>query len=180
MAAPKLRKAQREALLSWIAEGLGTTEINERAGAFHDPFEASTQLVDYYRRRNGIEIQRLITAGEQRAMLSGLGKKAERVDTLKQLAEKLKADLLEEDLLWLDRVKSIGSGDYQQVIPYREFNQAEVESLRGVLDDIAKELGDRKQQTDHLLKMVDFSRLTPEQLDRIAEGEDPLRVVLGG
>jgi hypothetical protein len=41
--------------------------------------------------------------------------------------------------------KGIGSQDNYERVEYEEFNKAEVESLRGVLDDIAREVGDRSK-----------------------------------
>jgi hypothetical protein len=179
LAAPKLRKAQREALITWLAEGLGTAEIKQKAAAFEVPFEVTPQGVDHYRKRHGIAIQRLIEEGEQRAMRSGLGKKAERVDTLKELAEVLKADLLGPDKLWLKRLRMLGHGESAQLVEYYEFNGAEIDALRGLLADIAKELGDRGTKHDHLLRIVDTSKLSDEQVDRLANGEDPIHVLFG-
>jgi len=59
---------------------------------------------------------------------------------------------MEEDIfegsLWTDQVKMIGSGDCQERVEFESFNSAEVDQYRGVLDDIAKELGGRVQKTD--------------------------------
>jgi len=60
--------------------------------------------------------------------------------------------LMEKDLLggflWLDQVKGIGSGDVAQIVDYEEFNKGEVDAYRGVLDDIAKEMGHRVQRQE--------------------------------
>jgi hypothetical protein len=53
-----------------------------------------------------------------------------------------------EGRLWLDQIKSIGSGPDQQVIEFQEFNAAEVKEYRAVLDDIAKEVGGRAQKQE--------------------------------
>jgi hypothetical protein len=49
------------------------------------------------------------------------------------------AALMEKDLF----------GGFLWVVDYEEFNTAEVQQYRGVLDDIAKEVGDRKQSVQH-------------------------------
>ena len=52
----RLKKAQREALLSWIAEGLQTDEINKRAAKFKPRFNVSTRLVTHYRKTRGVKL----------------------------------------------------------------------------------------------------------------------------
>jgi hypothetical protein len=145
----RLKKSQKAALLSWIAEGLQSDEINERA-AEHDPcFSVSRQQVDYYRKTRQADIDTITRAGEMDALTQGLALKEVRVSKLQQLAALMERDLL-GGFLWTDQVKSIGGGDAQQVVEYELFNSAEVDAYRGVLDDIAKETGGRvqKQETD--------------------------------
>lgn len=50
--------------------------------------------------------------------------------------------------LWLDQVKGVGSGEIATIVEYEEFNKGEVDAYRGVLDDIAKELGHRVQRQE--------------------------------
>ncbi len=72
----------------------------------------------------------------------------ERVRSLKALAEKLYAELTaegEDCRRWVRDVKQIGSGEFAERVNIERFNAAEVEQLRGLLDDIAKEKGERKQ-----------------------------------
>jgi hypothetical protein len=49
----------------------------------------------------------------------------------------------------LDQVKGVGSGDAAMIVDYEEFNKSEVDAYRGVLDDIAKEVGDRRNINEH-------------------------------
>lgn len=123
-------------------------EINDRAAVFVPPFSVSRQQVDYYRKTRSEDIQAIVRAGEQDALTEGLAQKGQRVRRLKQLAALMERDLL-GGFLWLDQVKGVGSGDIAQIVDYEEFNKAEVDSYRGVLDDIAKEVGDRKQVQRH-------------------------------
>jgi hypothetical protein len=141
----RLQKAQKEAVLKWIVEGLQTDEINNRAATFIPPFTVSRQQVDYFRKTRKVEIEALIKAGEQDALTEGLAVKAERVKKLKMLAALMEKDLF-GGFLWTDQVKGVGSGDIAEIVDYEEFNAAEVVQYRGVLDDIAKELGDRKEK----------------------------------
>ena len=80
-------------------------------------------------------------------MSEGLALKGQRVTKLKQLAALMERDLL-GGFLWLEQVKGVGSGDVAQIVEYEEFNKGEVDAYRGVLDDIAKEVGGRVQHTD--------------------------------
>jgi hypothetical protein len=142
----RLRKAQKEALLSWIAEGLLSDECNERAAQFDPPFSVSRQQVDHYRETRKVDLAAISRAAQMDALTEGLALKEVRVAKLQQLAALMERDLF-GGFLWTDQVKSIGSGDAQQVVEYEEFNRAEVDAYRGVLDDIAKEVGGRKADT---------------------------------
>lgn len=152
----RLKKAQINELLKWVAEGLTTPEINERAAKSEDPFRVSRSQVDYYRHTRKVNIWEIAQSQQTEALASGLALKAERVRRLQLLAA-----LMEEDIfygaLWLDQVKMIGSGFDQERVEYEEFNTAEIAQYRGILDDIAKEVGDRKQINEvDLNKRVTF------------------------
>lgn len=144
----RLKKTQKEAVLKWIAEGLKSGEINDRAGEFIPPFSIYPQHIDYYRRTRQADIEILIKAGEQSALTEGLALKSERVKRLKQLAGLMEKDLL-GGFLWLDQVKGVGSGEIAKIVDYEEFNKGEVDAYRGVLDDIAKEVGHRTHRLEH-------------------------------
>ena len=83
-------------------------------------------------------------ANEFDALTQGLAVKEVRVRRLQLLAALLEKDLF-GGFLWLDQVKGVGAGTAAEVVEYEEFNKSEVEAYRGVLDDIAREMGDRKQ-----------------------------------
>lgn len=144
----RLKKNQKEALLKWISEGLQSDEINDRAADFDDPFSVSRQQVDGYRDRRAVEIKAIRNAGELDALTAGLALRAERVRKLQQLAALMEKDLF-GGFLWTDQVKALGSGEFMQIVDYEEFNTAEVQQYRGILDDIAKEVGDRKNVVQH-------------------------------
>lgn len=144
----RLTKKQREALLAWIAEGLETDEINQRAALFEPSFEVTRQNVDKYRKRVAIDIEELRRAGSLKALSEGLAIKEERVRRLQHLASLMERDLF-GGFLWVENVKALGGGEFMQVVDYEEFNASEVREYRGVLDDIAKEVGHRKQAVEH-------------------------------
>lgn len=76
-------------------------------------------------------------------MESGVAVTHERVAVLKELHDLLLSDLRDPDKRWLTDVKGIGQGDNWTQIEVERFNSAELEQLRGLLDDIAKETGGR-------------------------------------
>ena len=143
----RLEKSQRDAVLKWAAEGLETPAVNARAATFEPPFSVSRAQVDYYRKTRKVNLKEIAASSEYDALTTGLAVKAERVNRLQLLAA-----LMEEDLfggvLWTQDVKMIGTGDAQERIEFEEFNTAEVAQDRGVLDDIAKEVGHRQQKTE--------------------------------
>ena len=146
----RLRKAQKEAVLSWIGEGLRTDEINARASEFSPPFSVSTQQVDYYRRTRQADVEAITRAAELDALTQGLALKEVRVSKLQQLAALMEKDLF-DGFLWTEEVKGVGQGPAAQIVEYEAFNGAEVAAYRGVLDDIAKEVGGRAEKHDTTL-----------------------------
>jgi len=140
----RLRKAQKEAALKWIAAGMQSDEINEQAATFLPPFAMSRPQITYYRRTRKIAIDALVKAGEQDALSEGLALKGNRVTQLKRLAALLEGDLF-GGFLWTEEVKGVGSGDIAEIVNYDVFNRSEVDAYRGVLDDIAKEMGARSK-----------------------------------
>lgn len=143
----RLLKGQKSILLEWVAAGLQSDEINKRAAVFEPPFEVSRGQVDYYRKTREIDIKALSLDSEVDALKTGLSQKAERVKRLQLLAALMEEDLF-AGVLWTENIKMIGSGEFQERVEFEEFNSAEVQQYRGVLDDIAKEVGERIQKQD--------------------------------
>jgi hypothetical protein len=153
----RLTKKQREAVIAWVAEGLETDEINKRAATFKPPFSMIRQQVDWYRKTRKVVLKEIVAQGQLSALATGLALKEVRVSKLERLAERMERDLgiadevggqpadEEDDRLWVKDKKGVGSGPIAEIIDYEKFNDAEVNQYRGVLDDIAKEMGHRKQ-----------------------------------
>jgi len=139
----RLKKGQKEALLQWVAEGIKSDEINERASNFKPPFSVSRAQVVWYRKTRKADIKAITKAGEKHAMEEGLAIKEIRLKKLKQLAALLEKDLF-GGFLWVDDVKGVGSGTAATIVDFETFNKSEVDAYRGVLEDIAREMGDRK------------------------------------
>lgn len=143
----RLKKKQKEAVLAWIAEGLQTDEINERAAEFHPSFSVTRQNVDQYRKSRKIDLEAISKVDETNALTAGYALKEHRVLKLSQLAELMERDIF-GGFLWTEEVKGVGAGAAAEVVEYEEFNRAEVEAWRGVLDDIAAETGGRVRKTE--------------------------------
>ena len=139
----KLKKAHKEILLTWIAEGFLTDEINDRAAEFEQPFNVSREQVAYYRRSRNEKIKELKESYENKALNTGLARKGVRVQKLQRLAALLEHDLFAKGLTWVEDKKGVGSGDIAEIYDFEEFNKSEIDAYRGVLDDIAKEMGHR-------------------------------------
>jgi len=98
------------------------------------------------------ELERRKNERRQEIMESGLALDFERTDELKRLAHFLIDQIYEQGEngvyhnVWLPDVKQIGSGKDAERVDIERFNAAIMSELRGVLDDLAKETGGRKQK----------------------------------
>lgn len=138
----RLKKAQKEYLLELIGENLEIGEINERCALFQPPFEVKKTLLDYYRRTRGQAFLEEKKKSEKSALATGFAVREARVAKLNQLAELLLDDLLNKKL-WLRDKKSIGSGPGAEIFNFKRFNEPGMRQFRGLLDDIAREMGER-------------------------------------
>ncbi len=135
-----------------------------------------------------IQVEAEKNARRREIMESGLALDHERVVKLKELATLLLDEVygvdeegnlhLEQDNVWLPDVKQIGGGEYAERVDIVRFNSSLFEQLRGLLDDLAKETGGRRQRT--VTENIDYSKLSDGQLARIVAGEDPIQVILSG
>jgi hypothetical protein len=171
----RLQKKQREALISWIADGAQSDEIRTRAAAFEPPFSITRSLVEYYRTRDKVKVAEIIEADQKNALNTGLALKDERVKKLKELAEKMGAEIL-GDRLWVPDVKSIGSGPSSEKIDFEYFNKAEVDAYLKTLDDIAAEVGGRVNKNETITKEIDYTIFDIDELTRITNGESETAV----
>lgn len=162
----RLKKAQKDKVIEWVAAGYLTNEINDRAAEFDPPFEVSNQQVDWYRKSRRVDIDDIRRKSEFEALNTGLATKQERVKKLKQLAQRLEVDLFgdspEKDKIWTLEVKGVGSGPIAEIVEYYEFNRSEIDAYRGILDDIAREVGHRVQKQEHS-GAIETIQMTKEQ-----------------
>lgn len=121
-----LTTEQRTLIRKWIAAGLSDKEIINQAAAADPPFKISKQAINKrYRTKADKKIKQLIEeTGEFEALSSGLAVKEKRIIELERLYQ-----------MSLMRVDKNG-------------NRGDIQQARGCLDDIAKELGERRQKVD--------------------------------
>ncbi len=129
----RLKKKQKEFVLQCVGEGLESDEINARAAKCKPAFSVSRQQVDFYRQSRGVRIEQIKEDGELDALNSGFALRDERVRVLSLIGQSLYEDLKEA-------TRSLIDG---------EFKEGEIRQLRGIFDDLAKEMGDRKTKLEH-------------------------------
>jgi len=132
------------------------------------------------------DIERQKNEYVQQIMKSGLALAHERVTKLKTLAEHLEKELyrrkdgqivgFRRKNVWVPDKKMIGKGEAAEPVDIVRFNPALFDEYRGTMDDLARETGGRRQRRENL--NIDYSKLTDDELDRIAAGEDVLDVIL--
>ena len=133
MSNTRLTKKQREFVLAAIAEGLETDEINKRAAKCKPPFTVTRQDVDYYRKSRGLRVKDLKESGDLDALSMGFARREERVQALSEIGRSLYEDLQ-------GAIRSLTDG---------QFKEGEIRQMRGIFDDLAKEMGDRKTKLEH-------------------------------
>jgi hypothetical protein len=174
----KLTQKQQNALLEWAAEGLRLQEINERAAEFDPPFEVEWLQLKHARRRAGKSFTELREQLEAEAIGEGLARRAARIRQLEALYDK------HLELIHARGVEMFGQGtaggetglivrDYKGKDadrPIYKYDAALIREMRGLLDDIAREIGDRRTKIDMTTK-VDVTKLTDAELEAIIEAE---------
>jgi len=95
------------------------------------------------------EVQKMLAEEEERALQEGLASAGRRILKLTEIAEQLEQEFV-AGMLWLNRVKSIGSGKDGtfERIEEQKFNAQLIKQMRGIYDDIAKETGGRQSKVD--------------------------------
>jgi hypothetical protein len=101
------------------------------------------------------DYEALKNAERQAVMNYGTALDYERVRRLKRLADFLERQIYEQGTqgayhnVWLPDVKQVGSGEFAERVDIERFNSALLSEYRATLDDLAKEVGDRKQKLEH-------------------------------
>jgi len=103
------------------------------------------------------EIDKLKTAERDRIIREGLALDYERIKYLSKLAEFLSDQIYKRDgdafiNVWLPDVKSVRDGETFEKIDIVRFSGSLITQFRATLDDIAAEVGGRKQVLEHSAK----------------------------
>jgi phage terminase large subunit len=165
----KMSAKEQIFLLNLIREGKTTTEITRLCERCTPPFSPSIKVVDYWRNKTKNKYMEIIKGSHNEVWSEGLAKSEERVKVLKMLAERLLKDLAHGDAkkekVWLDNMKSMGN---RAPYAYKEFNGPEFSTLRGIMNDIALEVGDRNPKKFERESASEISRLSSLPADIIA------------
>lgn len=101
-----------------------------------------------------VDYEAIKNAERQAVMDYGLALDYERVKKLKRLVDFLERQIYEKGIgddyhnVWLPDVKQIGAGEFAERVDIERFNSALISEYRAALDDLAKEVGGRKQRTE--------------------------------
>jgi hypothetical protein len=85
------------------------------------------------------------TAMSEEVMRSGMAQAHERVYTLDQLSKRI-LSALDSRGLYGTTIKGIGGGKSLTIVEEEVFRESEIRQLRGLLDDIAREVGGREKR----------------------------------
>ncbi len=113
-------------------------------------------------------------------MESGYAVRENRIKSLNRLAEMLYEDLTEKGKLWLKEVRWVGGPNRSggKVVTHARFNKEELEQFRGILDDLAKEKGERKLTMDMRFVREEAEKLAALMgLDKAELLEEAARIV---
>lgn len=148
----KLTKTQSDLVLVWAAEGLRLPEINDRAAKEADPFEVTWFQLKTARgkSRKFTELQK---EAEESAINQGLARKAGRIRQLEELFDRALRVIIERaDSETTANVPGGRTGllvrDIKHLTEVFKFDAALVREMRGILEDIAKEKGERSQKVE--------------------------------
>jgi len=147
---PHLTREQRNMVIEWIASGDGTTAVRQKSTQCDPPFTVSKELINYYKKSRKLRPEDVVKNGEMESIKRGLALREVRIEKLIALGEQMEKDL--EKGLWVKTTKAVNNG--KDTFETEYFNNQEIEQFRGVMDDIAREVGDRKQSTEIKNKFV--------------------------
>ncbi len=105
-------------------------------------------------------------------LTSGLALQFARIEELKQIAELLRAEVLDEHKRWLPDAKQIGSGEFAERVDIVRFNAPLVQQLRETIADIAIEKGERT----HGVKLSGKVAVAQVSLDEILAAADEVNL----
>ena len=150
-----LTKEQRVLLVGWAAEGLTLAEINERAAREDPPFKVEWNQLKHVRRQATKTYSEIKEEFERDALSEGLARRAVRIRQLEDLFDRHMGLIKARGEEMADEVAGGEFGlmvrDYKGKnadTPVYKYDAALIREMRGLFDDIARELGDRRTNVD--------------------------------
>lgn len=128
-------------IIGWIIEGRTVTEIVPLLKE-HRHLTVTHQALTAFKRRHAAEIDAAQRKVAEAVLNVTIRDKAERIHRLSGLYDKM-TEIVETRGLLATDVKYVGSAEYGREVEVQRFDAALVRELRGVLSDVADELGDR-------------------------------------
>lgn len=89
------------------------------------------------------QAKQALASEKAKVLQSGYALFFKRIETLNRLAELLWEEVNTTDKRWLPDVKQIGAGESAERVDIVRFNAPLIEQLRGALNDLAAEMGER-------------------------------------
>ena len=151
----KLKPAQRRALLEWIAEGMTAAEMRERAAALPEPFEPTHGQIAHARAAMNAKWKKKWAEAEDAIVTVGLARQAARLRQLTELygrhEELLRARATDPDLAGVPGASTglIVLADVKLGKEIYKYDRGLIGEMRSLLDDIARELGQRQTRVEH-------------------------------
>lgn len=152
----KLDNEQRAHLLEKIVSGeiKNWADAKRVGAAFYRPFSPSNKQYTRQRGNAGVEVGKIRAAERRSAAQTGLAVRDARINKLKRLFERHER-LIEARAEEVSEIESGKTGllakDYRGKdadIPVYKYDAALIKEMRGLLDDLAKEVGDRTTKMD--------------------------------
>lgn len=142
-------------MLEWVSEGLLLPEIKGLAAQEDPPFEVDWNRVKWARQRLGAGIRKMREEDRIAILEQGLSRRLARVEQLEKLYNKHLALIIARGEEMKDEIAGGETGlmvrDYKgkdATTPVYKYDGALVKEMRGIMDDIAREVGDRQTKVD--------------------------------
>lgn len=127
-------------IIGWSVGGVGPSEIVTRLKG--QKINVTRQAVHGFLKRHGVEIQALGARVQEQVAVHAITSKEERIRRLDSLWDDMNEIRQSRGLMARD-VKVYGTGRERTVEEIERFDAALVKEMRGVLGDVAEEMGDR-------------------------------------
>ncbi len=141
-------------MLEWIVEGLSIVEMRDRASQLDEPFEVTRGQVVHARKSMRAKWSAKWAEQEKALLEDGFARKAVRIRQITEMYERhLQLIAARAEAPQLQDVPGGRTGlltqDVKQGKIVFKYDRAVISEMRGLLDDIAREKGERQQKVEH-------------------------------